>query len=218
MDRRINQFSAVKPGFCSALLLVSACSAAPLSETHPLIPQHWVSQIDLSKKQCTPIHSDFRNVGERFDESEGVILDARLGEYVFSRYLEGGQIAQTVELESDTSTGLLKAQLVGDSSRIVRFQVSCDAGWHVVSFTRAGNYLGEGVVEEQFEQISTFRLDRQARLVARVRMEGEFKSMYLFKSAGQSEGWYRFAPVKQDSNGGEGTAASLSNGYGFGSF
>lgn len=218
MNRRINQYFAVKPGICWALLLFSACSAAPPSETHALIPQHWVAQIDISKKQCTPIRSEFGNVGERFDESKGVIFDGRLGEYVFSRYLEGGQIAQTVELESDTSTGLLTAHLVGDSSRIVRFQVSCDAGWHVVSFTRSGNYLGEGVVEKQFEQISSFRLDRQARLVARVKMKGEFKSMYLFKSAGQSEGWYRFEPLKQDSNGGEGTAGSLSKGLGFGSF
>lgn len=70
----------------SALLIISACSAASPSDSPSSIPQQWVAQIDGPREQCLPIDAEFRNVGERFDENEGNIFDGLLGEYVFSRH------------------------------------------------------------------------------------------------------------------------------------
>lgn len=113
---------------------------------------------------------------------------------MFSR-LPGGLLPNSVNLVTNSQAGELSVILIGDKKRSLHYEIACHLGWHVLRKSRAGQYLGDGVVEKQFGQITFFRPGDAGELIVRVLVDAEFNSMYLFNSGVHAEEWYRFEQV-----------------------
>ena len=118
---------------------------------------------------------------------------------MFSR-LQGGQLPNSIEISTDSQSGQLSVTLIGDTTRNLRYEIACDSGWYVLGKSRSGQYLGDGVVEKNFEKVSFFRTGDDGELIVRVIIDAQFNSMYIFNSEVEAEGWYRFQPVSSLNN------------------
>lgn len=156
------------------------------------VPSSWAMDMDLSSAHCEDIDGAFLNLGQRIHENGLMTEDGLLAEHVFARRLSRRDIAQSVDIQSSADAGWAQATLVGKSTLKVGFAVSCQAGWHVLVETRSGQYLGEGVEQEKFRQLSYFRLDRRRRLVARVQTNATYRRDSGEVTQEGSENWYRF--------------------------
>lgn len=179
------------PG-AALVVMLNACATSPPPKPMPFIPPDWAAQLDLDNTRCAPVAGQFDNTGEHYLATGAPADDGLLAEDVLARQLPTGRPAEIVILRSDTERNLLDAQIVGQVSRKIAIEVSCDGGWHTFSFERSGTYVGGGVKEKQFRQVSYFREDGRGRLVARVVKNAEFMSDIGSGSSVSSENWYRF--------------------------
>lgn len=181
-----------------AAVLAGACAAPPPPPPQLAGPAEWLARIDLAETNCEAIAASFRNEGERRHENGRITADGRLSEDVFLRHLPGRQPTQTVWISSNLDSAWVAARLVGQVRRDIGFAASCSGGWHLFTETRSGEYVGDGLEEEHFQQLSWFRLDRDGRLVARVQTDARYRGDYQEVSAESTEFWFRFEPSESD--------------------
>lgn len=179
----------------AVIILLAACATSVPPKPMPSIPPDWATHLDLDSTQCAPIAGRFNNHGEHYLANGAPADDGLLAEDVLVRQLPTGRPAEMVILQSVTDRNLLDAQIVGQISRKVAVEVSCDSGWHTFSFERSGTYVGGGIEEERFRQEAYLREDGAGRLVARVTKAAEFKSDLGSSSESTAEDWYRFDRV-----------------------
>jgi hypothetical protein len=110
---------------------------------------------------------------------------------MFAR-LENGELPVSVKLNADSIENKLRVTLVGQTTRELEYDVSCDEGWFVLTRLRSGNYIGDGVTEEGFQQVSNFRTGAAAQLIVWTIASAQFSSILARDSAVHSENWYRF--------------------------
>jgi hypothetical protein len=179
----------------SVMAMVASCTTTTTPNTVPSDTFDWLSQFKYSAKKCTDIRGHFQNLGEKRILSGEVTRDGLLVENVLSQHLPRGNIADSVELESNIRNGLLGATLIGDVSRKAGFAVSCQSGWQVFSFTTTGQYLGEGTDLVRYQQVNYLRQDRSGALLARVLTSTQTRTVDRSGSEESGQKWYRFEPV-----------------------
>lgn len=175
-----------------SLLVACATASAPNGPNEP--PESWLSQFDGKNAQCRDFEQIYSNEGEREKSSDKKAYSVYLSELMFSR-LPGGQLPHSLSLATDSKSGQLSVTLMGDMRRDLQYTVDCRSGWHVLNKTSTGQYLGDGVVEKQYGQVSFFRIGDRDELIVRVLVDAEFNSMYVFDSSVHADEWYRFWPV-----------------------
>jgi hypothetical protein len=190
----------VKFGLICGLGLLVACATTKSQKNRVDPPAEWISQFNTEDIQCVDISERFQNSGERYLGNRMVAQDGLLAEMVFSRYLPGGLTSEFVEFDSDVQSGHVKVTLIGESKREMEFEIFCKLGWIMIKSFRSGQYLGDGVVEKNFEKVTFFRTGDDGELIVRVIVDAQFNSMYIFNSEVEAEGWYRFQPVSSLNN------------------
>lgn len=174
--------------------LVVACAVTPSDSGSVQAPDSWLKQFGGQESQCQDFDKTYSNEGERQEGSEKKAHSIYLSELMFNR-LPGGVLPDSVRLIVDARAGQLLVTLRGETSSEAQFEITCELGWHVLKKTRSGQYLGDGVVEKQYGQISFFRKGRDGELIVRVVVDAEFNSMYVFNSSVQEEAWFRFSTI-----------------------
>lgn len=164
----------------------------------PSLPTSWAGYLDLENPRCAPIVGRFDNHGEHVLQDGTFADDGLLAEDVLARQLPTGRPADRLILQSDTGASLLAAQVVGQLTRKIAIEVSCDGGWHTFSFERSGAFVGGGMKEERFQHVAYFREDSKGRLVARVVTDARYRSVSGTVSESSGENWYRFEPDARD--------------------
>jgi hypothetical protein len=180
----------------SGLSLLAACATSTTENISVQPPSSWVIQFEGEDTQCHDFDKKYINKGERQIIPKKDAHNFYLSELMFSR-LQGGRLPNSIEIATDIQSGQLSVTLIGDTTRNLRYEIACDSGWHVLRKSRNGQYLGDGVVEKQYDQISFFRIGDKGELIVRVLMDAEFNSMYLFNSGVHADEWYRFRPVSK---------------------
>ena len=174
------------------LFLNAACATtSQISNTTAMPPAAWLGQFSGQDAHCREFARTYLNEGERAESSEKSAYSVFLSELMFARLPEG-QLPHTVTLAPEVETGRLSVTLTGDTSRHLEYDVTCQSGWFVLKKARSGQYLGDGVVEKKYDQVSYFRIGEQDELVVRVTVGAEFNSLYIFNSSVDADEWYRF--------------------------
>ena len=176
-------------------LILSACASTPPPVPIPSMPYEWGLRIDINQAKCKPVSGVFENLGVRHAENGVETLDGLLSKNVLSRNLPTRQNAESVAIYSDTESNVLTAQLRGQVVRKIAIEVSCDSGWHVFTYERTGNYMGDGVEEKRFRHRTWLRQDRDGNLVARVLEDAVYEARFSELTTKRSENWYRFEPT-----------------------
>jgi hypothetical protein len=174
-----------------ALSMLAACATTSENATTAQSPLSWLGQFDGQDAHCREFARTYLNEGERAESSEKSAYSVFLSELMFVRLPEG-QLPHTVTLAPEVETGRLSVTLTGDTSRHLEYEVTCQSGWFVLKKARSGQYLGDGVVEKKYDQVSYFRIGEQGELIVRVTVDAEFNSMYIFNSSVGADEWYRF--------------------------
>jgi len=180
----------------SGLSLLVACATSTTGTISVQTPNSWVIQFEGENTQCRDFDKTYINKGERQIISKKDAHNIYLSELMFSR-LPGGRLPSSIEIATDNQSGQLSVTLLGDTTRNLRYEIACDSGWHVLRKSRTGQYLGDGVVEKKYDQISFFRIGDKGELIVRILVDAEFNSMYLFNSGIHADEWYRFRPVSK---------------------
>jgi len=179
-----------------AVALLAAC-ATTTSDQEPIgPPRGWISQFDGQNSTCADVTGKFANRGEKYAGEHEVIPDGLLGEAVLLVVLPGGVATDAVRINANVSSETMTVTLIGGVERKEDFEISCDRGWLVTKHSRRGQYLGEGVVEKQYDQVTLLRQGKAGELIARVMVDAEFNSSYIFNSDMHVGAWYRFQPVQ----------------------
>jgi len=179
--------------------IFTGCSTTPPPPVNVLpVPGDWAPGIDMTEAECQPISGVFDNLGVREAENGVRTTDGLLSRDVLVRSLPGRQIPESVAIYSDTDVNVLDAELQGLVNRKIALEVSCNSGWHVFSFERAGNYLGNNIQEIYFRQRTWLREDRQGRLVVRALQDAEYEIRFSERTSDSSENWFRFEPASTD--------------------
>lgn len=168
-----------------------ACGISPDLQNTSMQPTSWLKRLDGSGSMCEGFRYEYSNRGEMFAAEPAGDAQAFLSEIMFGR-LEGGELPESVKLSADSSENMLRVTLIGNSTRELEYEVSCVEGWFVLSKARSNNYLGEGVTESQFRQVSNFRVDMDAQLIIHTLVSAQFTSVLERDSTKHSENWYRF--------------------------
>lgn len=180
----------------SGLSLLAACATSTTENISIQPPSSWVSQFEGDDTQCRDFDKIYINLGERQIISKKNAYNIYLSELMFSR-LPGGRLPNLIEISTDSQAAQLSVTLIGDTKRNLLYEIACDSGWHVLRKSRTGQYLGDGVVEKQYGQVSFFRRGNKGELIVRILVDAEFNSMYIFNSGVHAEEWYRFRPVSK---------------------
>jgi hypothetical protein len=179
--------------FIIGLFFLQAC-ANSRSQILPIRPpDSWTAQFEGQDNKCRDLDHEFINEGELNAISENGPSTVYLNELMFSS-LPGGLMPYSVSLVTKSNTDKLVVRLLGESTRELQYDVSCESGWHVLVKERSGQYVGDGVTEKRFFQKSYFRIGNKNELIVRVLGQAEFNSMYVFNSSIQLDEWYRFMP------------------------
>ena len=180
----------------SSLVFSAGCATANPEKESLEPPLVWTTQFDHTDSNCAGISGEFANRGEKFAGRNEKTQEALLAEAVFLQVLPRGVATKSVLIESAKGSGAMRVTLQGDSVRTEEHQVSCESGWLVTRHARRGQYLGEGVVEKHYDQVTFLREGKSGELIARVKIDAEFNSMYLFNSKARTDDWYRFQPAE----------------------
>ena len=179
----------------TGLTLLGSCATTSETISYEEQPVSWLGQFDRQDSKCRDFARTYLNEGERPASSEKSAYSVFLSELMFARLTEG-QLPHTVRLVSEVGTGRLSVTLTGDTSKHLEYGVTCQSGWFVLKKASSGQYLGDGVVEKNYDQISFFRVGEQGELIVRVTVAAEFNSMYIFNSSVNVDEWYRFQPAR----------------------
>lgn len=178
--------------FCVIVLLGCATVPAPEPLIIPTLPNDWGYNIDLAEARCVPIAGEFTNLGIRQNDNGFRSQDGLLSRHVLTRSLPDRMVADSVAIYSDPEALTLIAELRGQVSRKIETEVSCRSGWHVFTYERSGNYVGDGVVEKQFMHSAWIRQDRDGNLVARVLRNAVYEIRFSEQRSESAEEWYFF--------------------------
>lgn len=173
------------------LTLVAACATTPPEPPVFPAPSDWAVDLDTSR-ECAPISGVFDNLGVKQAENGIRTVNGLLSRDVLTRTAHGGGIPDRVAIYSDTEINQLNAELHGGVNRKIGMEVLCQGGWHLFSFERSGNYLGNNVQEIYFRQQTWLRQDRMGRLVARTVQSAEYEIRFSERTTESSENWFRF--------------------------
>ena len=182
-----------------SLILLSACSTTIARDAPSQPPSIWTDQFTGEEQQCHVMDRSFVNEGERYAPSEEGPNNAYLSELMFSRLSEG-RIPESVHFVTNVQEGRLLVTFLGTTTRKLDYKVDCQSGWYTLKRSRSGQYLGNGVVEKQYGQVSFFRIGENEELIVRILVDAEFNSMYIFNSDVKTEEWYLFRPVLKSEN------------------
>lgn len=173
------------------------CAGTPAPQPIPMpsMPSDWGYNIDLSKTKCQPIVGVIENLGIRQKENGVRTPNGLLSKDVLMRSLPERMIAESIAIYSDTDPGILTAELRGEISRKIEIEVACQSGWHVFTYERSGNYLGDGVQEIKFMHRAWLRSDRDGNIIARVRRNAVYEIQFAEQTTESSEEWFFFQPL-----------------------
>lgn len=175
----------------SMCALLSACASTTFKSYASEPTSSFIDQFSNEEQECRSIDSLYINEGEQHDSFTGDPKVVYLSELMFSR-LKDGRLPSFVRIVTNTQESQLLVTLLGATNRKLRYTIDCQSGWHVLKKSRNGQYLGEGVIEKHYGQISFFRVDENGDLILRVSIDAEFNSMYIFNRNIKTEEWYRF--------------------------
>jgi hypothetical protein len=177
--------------------LLVGCATTPDGNSTTQRPESWLTQFDGEDTECVRFDKIYRNDGERQASSEKSEYDVFLSELMFSRLPEG-RLPDSVRLDTKSEPGQLQVTLIGETTRDLQYTANCNLGWYVLKKTRSGQYLGDGVVEKHYGQVSFFRIGKGGELLVRVVVDAQFNSMYVINSNVSTDEWFRFLPNPEE--------------------
>jgi hypothetical protein len=171
----------------AGLLLTAGCWASQPNDN---------KQFLVKEQGCLPIDDEYANSGEQLTPPNEHGSQPYMSELMFSR-LPGGRLPESIKLTTSIETNQLSVTMVGKTERKLEYRIGCQSGWHILKRSRTGQYLGDGVVEKQYGQVSMFRTGRNGELVVKIFVDAEFNSMYIFNYSVKKQDLYRFQVLRK---------------------